>query len=135
MDPLIVQSYQIGIVLGILILSTLILFPGRKETAASRDDPLTNDDPTSSRTTSNRSRKVKDDDDTGNMAQQQYWTPHRRLNAVVYIFILVVLFYVLLYSYTDHSVPHHRQQLQHPTTLLKVLFKTYFPKEAALVWK
>jgi hypothetical protein len=129
MDPLLVQSYQIGIVLGILILSTLLLFPGRKEAIAPpRDDPFTHDDaPAARRTTS--------DENDGDTTPQQYWTPHRRLNTVVNISIVLLLFYVLLYSYTDRSLPAHRQQLQHPTTLLKVLLKTYFPKEAAVLWK
>jgi hypothetical protein len=132
MDPppvALVQSYQVGIVLGILILSTLILFPGRQEIVAKKKEE---EDLISKRP----AHKINSDNDCiAQQQQQHYWTPHRRLNTLVYLVLFGVLCFVLFYSYRDPTLPTAQQQRQHPTTLMKLLFRTYFPKEAAVLWK
>jgi hypothetical protein len=168
MDPRIVQSYQVGIGIGLILLSTLILFPGapsfstadtnsteeihrsRNQRRGGRNDPK------------NRSSEMKNKyHDADDDAIAAYWTPHRQLNMFVYACIIVIICFVLIQSYQDHTpliatthittgttVPplttqqeesiqqqlqqKYKQQLQHPTTLLKLFFQTYFPKEASV---
>jgi hypothetical protein len=168
MDPMIVQSYQVGIGIGLILLSTLILFPGTTTRSGTIDPNSSeeihhsrnqrsgdNKDPKNS--SSNMKNKYHDEDD----AIAAYWTPHRQLNMFVYACIIVILCFVWIQSYQDHSplvattdittgitVPlpttqqeqsiqqqqqqKYKQQLQHPTTLLKLFFQTYFPKEASV---
>jgi preprotein translocase subunit SecY len=168
MDPMIVQSYQVGIGIGLILLSTLILFPGTT-TSFGTTDPNTIEEIHQSRNqrsggrnapksrSSDMKNKYHDEDDDAIAA---YWTPHRQLNMFVYACILVILCFVWIQSYQDHTplvatthtttgtiVPplttqqeesiqqqqqKYKQQLQHPTTLLKLFFQTYFPKEASV---
>jgi hypothetical protein len=165
MDPMIVQSYQVGIGIGLILLSTLILFPGTT-TSFGTTDPNTFEEIHHSRNqrsgdrndpknrSSDMKNRYRDEDD----AIAAYWTPHRQLNMFVYTCIIVILCFVWIQSYQDHTpliatthittgttVPplttqqeesiqqqKYKQQLQHPTTLLKLFFQTYFPKEASV---
>lgn len=151
--PSIWKAYQIGLVIGMLLLTTLSFFPGRRQ----RDI----DNATSTRTTqqvnysekaelnsnSNKSESSgtqlyaqhrqslqsmtnttkRQSKETNNGYNKYYWTPHWRLNTGVYCIILAVTAYLLTQTYSGDSPESH------PTTLLRILFRKYFPREAAVL--
>lgn len=119
-DPLsLLEYYQAGVALGIVILSTLILFPGR-------ESPSPTEDATSASTNEQRCNDVKrkqhhnhhhDDDD-----DEHYWTPHRRLNAIVYALMMLGLFILWLQAYPTESQYYLIAYLQ-----------SYWPREVSTV--
>jgi hypothetical protein len=128
-------AYSNGLVLGGLILSTLILFPGRNNHEAIRNDSSTKQsivstepiqrETTSTKTTShNHFRQPRPSDPT----DYGYWTPHRRLNTAVYVILIGIVATVWYAEYTDKS-----NDVRHPMTLIKMLLRTYFPREANLL--
>ena len=153
MNPILLQSYQLGLIIGVIVVSTLILFPGTKNddsdstaTAVDAVRTTTNNDtanyeissPTS--TTSRPSLDLKhpkdrlEDADTPN-----FLSPHRQLNWMVYILIYLVISLILFYSYTtsdNHpdTIPLYRRQLQSPMKLIQLTLEAYFPKEASLLF-
>lgn len=156
-DPALWKAYQIGIGVGIVILSTLLLFPGRTEDA----DAILREMATAARTTAagakpttgstaesdSSSRENSDSDPltrqtrsrshgrpkgTTNKGDYGYWTPHRRLNAAVYVILIATAALFLTRSYT--KVDPNSDKASKPSSLLSVLFRTYFPNEAKVFW-
>jgi hypothetical protein len=150
-DPSIWKAYQMGLGIGVVILTTLILFPGRttndddcdeaanssseaittSESASEKKECMTQTEsiaqpnqpqqPQSSRTATSNTRQQTDQTQTG------YWTPHRRLNVGVYCIILLVTALFLNQTYSSNN------KHPGPGALLGMLFRTYFPKEAAVL--
>jgi len=129
MNPDLWKAYQIGLVVGLLILSTLILFPGRNdhksEVSASTINKKTADtigaatSPAATNDTESQPRQKSDD--------YGYWTPHRRLNAGVYVILIAAAAFFMVQSYSDADGKSK------PSTLLDMLLRTYFPTEAAVL--
>ena len=146
LDPSLLKAYQLGIAIGLLIVSTLILVPGRTETSAvggsvpktakeqlactAADDGQTG---ISKDDVSNLQRQPKQQAFSpaeGNTAPpndatgDSYWTPHRRVNATIYAILILAMIMITVQSYSDGK--------SKPTTLLNILWHLYFPKEAAV---
>ena len=47
MNPILLQSYQLGVVIGVILLSTLILFPGTNHTIGASTSSTGDDEDTS----------------------------------------------------------------------------------------
>jgi hypothetical protein len=160
MNPVLLQSYQLGVVLGAVVLMTLMLFPGTNQnnngnsinddTACTRSESTANSSVTASGKPaisteerkgsidaySNNKYNIDNDTDAPN-----FLSPHRRLNWIVYVLIYTVVIIILFYSYSDNislenqiALPLYRQQLQNPTKLLQLTLEAYFPKEASLLF-
>jgi hypothetical protein len=122
-------AYTNGLVLGGLILSTLILFPGRN-----------NNNHETIRAEQPRTESIQPSPDNPSESDGyycDYWTPHRRLNFVVYVILIgfVVAIWCAAYATTD-TTPNDgvvRQQHNPMTTFIKILLRTYFPREANLL--
>lgn len=142
-DPSLLKAYQLGIAIGLLMMSTLILFPGRTEHSADGSMPPQQqlayeaggvDQNISEEDVSNMQRQRKPhafppaDRKTSppNVAVDSYWTPHRRLNAAIYAILIGAMIVLTVQSYSDGGK-------RNPTTLLNVLWRLYFPKEAAVL--
>jgi len=130
-DPDLWKAYQFGLVIGLLILSTLILFPGRnddKTEVSSVSSATTANEKTAdigattspAATNDNESHTKQKSDEYG------YWTPHRRLNAGVYVILITSAAFFMVQSYSDAGKSN-------PSTLLDMLLRTYFPTEAAVL--
>ena len=157
MDPTLLQSYQFGVVLGLIILSTLILFPGRNQNdfgnSLSSDTttatPVLKDHLTSSTSKATATERIPGNIDASSYSDSDPPTllsPHRRLNWMVYLCIYIVMIVILFYSYHNNNsgidsttnnhdtLPLYRRQLQNPTKLLQLTLEAYFPKEASLLF-
>ncbi len=164
MNPILLQSYQLGVVIGIIVLSTLILFPGTKDDGYEIADAATGStiDDTANETSTPHvlsstypatypvPKKRKDINASSQQLQQNYrnydadipnlLSPHRRLNWLVYILIYIVVAVILCYSYSNSAwenqdeIPLYRRQLQNPTKLIQLTFEAYFPKEASVMF-
>ena len=161
MNPILLQSYQLGVVIGIIVLSTLILFPGTKDdqneiadasTGSTIDDtanetsthvlsstyPATYPVPNKSKDINASSRELQQNDRNDDADIPNLLSPHRRLNWLVYMFIYIVVAVILCYSYAwenQGDIPLYRRQLQSPTKLIQLTFEAYFPKEASLMFQ
>lgn len=163
MNPILLQSYQVGVGIGVIVLSTLILFPGTKNKL---DDTTTTtvDDTTTALVTpirvsnsspitvsvSNENKEISFPDPVPDPKLQKdmindtdipnFLSPHRRMNWTVYMFIYVVISLILFYCYsastseTQDDIPLYRRQLQSPTKLLQLTFEAYFPKESSVLF-
>jgi hypothetical protein len=162
MNTIILQSYQIGIGIGFIILSTLILFPGIDHQRHHNNHDKSTDQDTDTVTNENNANvptiglatnlEPKTNVPITEIHQQSlncddnpnFISPHRRLNWFIYICIYIVIGFILLHTYGNttpinendsiSSIPLYRKQLQHPTTLLKLLLDTYLPKEASVLF-
>ena len=155
-DPALWKAFQLGIVLGGVILSTLLLFPGRHprndedkdgdETtapekssaaaAAATDEPIgassfTKNADGARRRQARENSSHHNHTDNGGVNEDGYWTPHRRLNAGVYVILIATAIFFVVQSYTAH--PDGSDSKTDPSSLLGMLFRTYFPREAAVV--
>jgi hypothetical protein len=147
MNPILLQSYQLGVIIGVILLSTLILFPGTNQNddtlatapvepvsaSLSKNTTITGTD-TSEKGSIDRSSGISNDVDTPN-----FLSPHRRLNWLVYLLIYIVMTVIIFYSYNStienqDALPLYRRQLQNPTKLLQLTLEAYFPKEASLLF-
>ena len=132
MDPALLKAYQLGIAMGALVLTTLILFPGR---IASPEDNGTTSSVGVGITSSQPLDSAASGVDRNDSAAKTYthqnsvlapnWTPHRRLNAAVYVILIGAIVVTTAISYSDSRST--------PTTLPLILWRTYFPKEAAVL--
>jgi len=151
-DPALWKAFQFGLVLGGVILSTLLLFPGPRNDDNSRTDArrstapenasaaaavATEDEPIGAASlTKNgddglrrqRRRQPRENNTNGTANDHGYWTPHRRLNAGVYVILIVLALFLVVQSYTAVG-----DSKTNPSSLLGMLIRTYFPKEAAVV--
>ena len=115
--------FQVGITLGVVTLSTLLIFPGRADGSEEPPEGATargNVSPSPSPTTANakRQRNVDDDEDGA------FWNPHRRLNTAIYSFLLGIVAWLWIDAYrADRST----------VASLHAVWQAYFPKEAAIL--
>ena len=118
------QSYQIGVVIGILLVTTLtLLFHGEMPS-----EKIIYDDDTSLETTSAKTRPPSASTTRvpspacppkfRQTAEHSSWSPHGQMNFVVYLFLIGVTLYLLSLEYKG-SVAYG--------------FAYFFPKEAALL--
>ena len=146
LDPSLLKAYQLGIAIGLLIVSTLILFPGRTETSAVNGSVAKTAEEQLACTAADDGQTGISKDDVSNLqcqpkqqafspaegntapphdaAGDSYWTPHRRVNANVYAILILAMIMITVQSYSDGK--------SKPTTLLNILWHLYFPKEAAV---
>jgi hypothetical protein len=129
-----VEAFQFGIGLGVLVLSALILFPGRQQeekndhgdvvapgvaaesTSAARKSKTAQDASSPEHrdtATTNGSRKDED--------PAAAWSPHRRLNTAVYVILLTAAVAIWLSSYANKQ--------QGP--MIPYLLQAYFPRESS----
>jgi hypothetical protein len=129
-----VEAFQIGIGLGVLVLSALILFPDRQpeeenvvkaagvdaDASTSADRSKTAQDAGSSEhrdtAATNGSRKAED---------PPAWSPHRRLNTAVYVILLTAALAIWLSSYANEQ--------QGP--MIPYLLQAYFPRESSAFYQ
>ena len=158
MNAILFQSYQFGVVIGIIILSTLILFPGISKSDTVDNDEMAAEDDTNDTIATNASPVtapallVSPETRKGHLPRTHqansninsdvdipnFLSPHRRLNWMVYVLIYIVMTVIIFYSYQStlenpDTLPLYRRQLQNPTKLLQLTFEAYFPKEASLL--
>lgn len=110
-----VQAFQLGIGLGILVLSTLILFPGRTEQNvldAGVDAVANAEKENAEHGTTARTAVMK----------ESSWSPHRRLNTAVYF---VLLSSALVIWFTNYA------NIEGRGPVLPYIFKAYFPRESS----
>jgi hypothetical protein len=146
MNPILLQSYQFGVMIGVVVLSTLILFPGTNQNddsnatapvvpvsvSLSKDAASISTD-TIGNGSIDGSSGINNDVDTLN-----FLSPHRRLNWLVYLLIYMVMTVILFCSYNStienqDALPLYRRQLQNPTKLLQLTLEAYFPKGSVAV--
>jgi hypothetical protein len=122
-----VEAFQLGIELGILVLSALILFPGRREPDENGQHPhsspagvapseaAVHDGATSVRapTTASSMRKAEQQKDLA-------WSPHRRLNTAVYVILLSAAIVIWLGSYASEQ----------NGVMIPYILQAYFPRES-----
>lgn len=121
-DSLLVVSFGHGIVLGIVVLLTLALFPGRSSQWKSEVRQLFNEE---SQSNSRIATKTTPDDDepsttssskqTREMSENAGLSPHQQLNYAVYVVLISVVFATLSNEYGSSW---------------KHMFMAYFPREA-----
>lgn len=151
-DPAIWSAYQTGIVVGLLIASTLSFFPGRKPSEKVDSSNESRNDLLANRITSPQSSSSLENPKTTIGEQQSqrlqrdaalFWTPHRRLNTAVYAILTVVTILVIMHTYSDNNIRPARSPdsipesaawrfKDHPWTLA---FRAYFPKEASILFQ
>jgi hypothetical protein len=119
MNPILIQSYQLGVALGVIILSTLILFPGTNQSNSDADDASTAGTDTtgtySVNTVTPLERPAVSTEETkgsvvvpsksnssNDVDAPNFLSPHRRLNWMVYLWIYTVMTLVLFYSYNSN---------------------------------
>jgi hypothetical protein len=131
-DPALLKAYQLGIVIGVVVLSTLIVFPGRTEspeddgTTSAVGVGISSSQQLDSASGVDRSASsVEKANALQNSVVASTWTPHRRLNAAVYVILIGAIAVSTVISYSDSR--------SKPTSLLQILWRTYFPKEAAVL--
>ena len=107
-NPNLLQAFQVGIGIGFVVLTTLILFPGREQKVSGTTEET--------RTKEKPGLRMRAPEGYG------YWTPHRQLNNAVYVILIVGTIVLLLQSY-DHS----------PSPLLGAIFRVYCPRESAVL--
>lgn len=107
-----VEAFQLGIVIGVLVLSALILFPGRTDNT---------NDPTQNTAVPPKDHVVVESPEI-TMKESSSWSPHRRLNFAVYIIVLSSACVIWFSSYAENDTT--------ASVLLSIL-KVYFPREAS----
>jgi hypothetical protein len=130
-----VEAFQFGIGLGVLVLSSLILFPGRQ---AEEENVVKAAGVDAESTSSARSKTAKDAGspehrDTaaatnGSRKAQEdppAWSPHRRLNTAVYVILLTAALAIWLLSYANEQ--------QGP--MIPYLLQAYFPRESSAFYQ
>jgi hypothetical protein len=159
-DPAIWKAYQLGVGLGVVILTTIILFPGSQSTEAksashptlqkksmSPDEPMRAEENEIDAAVSPAAFGEKGSKHLKQQSryyQDTYWTPHRRMNTAVYAVILTVAAIVLVQSYSNpanesYTSSNDQRSLapafaptmaRHP---LVVWLNAYFPKETSVL--
>jgi hypothetical protein len=126
-----VEAFQLGIGLGVLVLSALILFPGRREPNENGQQPhstpggveapsaAVHDGTTAVRAkhrapaTASSMRKAAEQEDLA-------WSPHRRLNTAVYVILLSAAIVIWLGSYASEQ----------NGVMIPYILRAYFPRES-----
>jgi hypothetical protein len=136
-----VEAFQFGIGLGVLVLSSLILFPGRQPEEENDHGDVVKaagvvDAESTSAARSNKTAKdagSSEHRDTvaatnGSMKAQEdppAWSPHRRLNTAVYVILLTAALAIWLSSYANEQ--------QGP--MIPYLLQAYFPRESSAFYQ
>lgn len=115
------QSYQLGLVLGMVVLSTLILFPGRDSNSNAPPQSSPFKEQNKNATSTNQPASCSAAMDQTDMDVTDWRTPHKRLNRIVYGVILVVVIGIFLAAYAEDS-PHHTKS---PLRLLELYWRVY----------
>jgi hypothetical protein len=156
-DPAIWRAYQLGVVLGVVILTTLILFSGSKSTDSTTvhkqsvrpedQKPMPAEENAASAAVAPAAfggKRPKSLKQQSRYYQVTYWTPHRRLNTAVYAVILTVAAIVMVQSYSNpangiYTSSNDQGSLspafapsvaRHP---LVIWLRAYFPKETSVL--
>jgi hypothetical protein len=111
-DTELIQSYKVGLVLGVVLLTTLILFPGNGESALENQPEIgIRENAEGSGIMENAEESHPQDQETG-----AGWTPHQKMNFVVYVILISVALLVLNCEYGG---------------VFSKLARIYFPREAS----
>jgi cell division protein FtsN len=160
-DPAIWEAYQLGVVLGVVILTTLMLFPGSQSTKAKSascqstrhgqnvkprepipaEENATNAAVSPAAFSEKRAKSLKQ---KSRHYQDTYWTPHRTLNTAVYAVILTVAAIVLVQSYSNPAADSYTSNNDQGSLApgfapsmarhpLVLWFRAYFPKETSVL--
>lgn len=93
-------AYQYGIGIGVIVLSTLLLFPGTSEKEDGRNDAANAQ--RNATATANSGRNHIDDDALSQRKDGNdgsYWTPHRKLNWGVYVILISMVCFIFWCEY------------------------------------
>ena len=121
------RSYRIGLVMGVVLITTLLLFfPGPHaaavvaEAAGNRDNQEARDAPHNHHPSRPKSTSSHNNNNNNHshIGASHYWSPHGQLNAAVYLVLIGVTLYILNQEYKGIFVDG---------------LTRFFPKEAALL--
>jgi hypothetical protein len=127
-----VEAFQLGMGLGVLVLSALILFPGRREpdeknghphsSPAGVEAPTTvHDGATAVRAVKHRAPTTASSMRKAEQQKDLAWSPHRRLNTAVYVILFSAAIVIWLGSYASEQ----------NGVMIPYILRAYFPRESA----